>query len=640
MSKFLDQLGIDMPNESKSEPSTLGTIIKAPIKGALKAVPQIGRGALEILAAPGRALASVTAPPQIEGFEQPASPTPGTSALSSLEDTIEEALPTQDNALGQILEGVGQLGTMAATGGLAGVAGRAGARLGGSLSRGAAAKSAATRGTFGAGASMSTDEFVQDQLSQDANASGGDIALNTAIGALTGLTEALPLFKALDRFKASRQSSRIRQTAQNTLQGTVEEGMQEAFQQTVQNMSASGIIKYDEGRGLFEGAGESAAIGGGVGGIVNFLATALGPGRRKGGLQESANLSGNTQAKAQLQQQLAAGELNPITEKEFVSAPAAKEFQYLQGVQEIMAKIPEGDKRQAILKKRFDERLGALKGEIDKKAKTEEGREDKFGQDPELQDVVDFFEKDLKQDIEQEIEETANLNTQIADVAEQQAAENVDVAVQRDAQVAIDQDTTILDEEGLIEEGEPTETQVVDLEAEDTANAVETQDSEAERSLIEEEEIPEESVTDEVVEQSDDFSQLSTEDRIDQIDKEAKEPITETKGETIPDVSQAEDIVEEPVEAPPIEEVIDAPDVVKKPESRPYEINTRDIAVAKAEGTLDPKDTTTEMMLPEQAYDLTPTEAHQRLNEMGVDLAPGTTPNLALSLEIRMKTGY
>ena len=331
MADIFDDFGVKPQTETDDGgPSTLGTLVKAPIKGAAKAVPQMARGALEVFNAPINALASILpGPVDVEGNRIAPPATPGTETLLGLEEKIDEALPTKEGALGQIGEGVGQVATMLATGGLAGLAAR-GASKGAALGAG---RVAATRATTGAGVALSADEFAQDQLNSEGAVSGGGKALNVAIGALTGLTEALPLFKALERFRAPASRSRIGQTVQNTLAGTAEEGLQEAFQQTVQNMTASGIIRYDEDRGLFEGTGESAAIGGGVGGVVNFLATALGPGRSKSRLQESTDVAGDISQKEREQQALIAGEINPLTQKEFVSAKAGKEFQYLQNIQ-------------------------------------------------------------------------------------------------------------------------------------------------------------------------------------------------------------------------------------------------------------------------------------------------------------------
>jgi hypothetical protein len=61
----------------------------------------------------------------------------------------------------------------------------------------------------------------------------------------------------------------------------MEEAAQEASSEVLQNLIAQGV--YDPDTGTFEGVGESAKIGGGVGGILQFFTDLIIPGQNRGG---------------------------------------------------------------------------------------------------------------------------------------------------------------------------------------------------------------------------------------------------------------------------------------------------------------------------------------------------------------------
>ncbi|MCH8187401.1 MAG: hypothetical protein IIB66_01660, partial [Proteobacteria bacterium] len=96
----------------------------------------------------------------------------------------------------------------------------------------------------------------------------------------------LPIAQALDRFdKASGGMARKWIGRMITIgAGGLEEAIQEGGAQFIQNFTASGIVKFDEERQLFEGVGENAGIGFTLGALMNFLALAAG-GRRGRGRQ-------------------------------------------------------------------------------------------------------------------------------------------------------------------------------------------------------------------------------------------------------------------------------------------------------------------------------------------------------------------
>ena len=113
----------------------------------------------------------------------------------------------------------------------------------------------------------------------------------TEIGKRVGLTEAVPIAKALDRFdKASGGAVRkFLRRGLSTAAGGVEEGSQEALQSFLRNFTASDLVKFDEERGLFEGTGSDAGVGFTLGAFMSFMAQALG-GRRVPGRPRDAQL--------------------------------------------------------------------------------------------------------------------------------------------------------------------------------------------------------------------------------------------------------------------------------------------------------------------------------------------------------------
>jgi len=117
-----------------------------------------------------------------------------------------------------------------------------------------------------------------------------EAALQAAgLGGLVGLTDFVPLMRALKPLE--RVSAGVRSRVVGALvkvsKGVGEEAAQEALQGTLENMIAQGI--YDPKRGLFDGVGEQALIGGILGGGVATLGAARRP-------KVDAGVGGNPEA--------------------------------------------------------------------------------------------------------------------------------------------------------------------------------------------------------------------------------------------------------------------------------------------------------------------------------------------------------
>lgn len=128
-----------------------------------------------------------------------------------------------------------------------------------------------------------------DEAFQDALASGAsleDATRSSVMMERVGFGEVLPIAKALDRFDRA-SGGQARKWIGRMISvgvGGIEEGLQEGLAQMIQNFVASGIVKFDEERQVFEGVGENAGIGFTLGALMSFLAEAAG-GRRARGRQ-------------------------------------------------------------------------------------------------------------------------------------------------------------------------------------------------------------------------------------------------------------------------------------------------------------------------------------------------------------------
>lgn len=171
--------------------------------------------------------------------------------------------------------------------GLFGVVPRAGASLAIPTGAGAVALK-----TIGPRAATAVAALVGSQLEGinqynsaiDLGASEEDAVKAWALGSAIGTTEALPISKVFGRFlnrvdniSGGGFKRQLAKAAATGVTGAIEEGTQEYFQTVAGNLVAQKL--YDEERGLFDDAVQSAQAGGILGGMINSIA---GIGRRVG----------------------------------------------------------------------------------------------------------------------------------------------------------------------------------------------------------------------------------------------------------------------------------------------------------------------------------------------------------------------
>lgn len=118
----------------------------------------------------------------------------------------------------------------------------------------------------------------------DLGASEEDAVKAWALGTAVGTTEAIPISRVFNRFlnrvdnlSGGAFKKQMAKAAATGTAGAIEEGAQEYFQTVAGNLIAQKL--YDEERGLFDDAFQSAQAGGILGGIINTIA---GTGRRGG----------------------------------------------------------------------------------------------------------------------------------------------------------------------------------------------------------------------------------------------------------------------------------------------------------------------------------------------------------------------
>ena len=172
-----------------------------------------------------------------------------------------------------LMRGIGSTLPFLATG-LIGGAGRAAIAAGTALGVGAGAGEAAQRAT----AAGATEE---------------DISTAAAYGTIPGALEMIGPTRIVRRVLgrntddiADQLNNSFSARLERVLQGragrvgkaALEEAAQEASSEVLQNLIAQGV--YDPKTGTFEGVGESAKIGGGVGGVLQFFADIIAPRKR------------------------------------------------------------------------------------------------------------------------------------------------------------------------------------------------------------------------------------------------------------------------------------------------------------------------------------------------------------------------
>jgi len=137
---------------------------------------------------------------------------------------------------------------------------------------GLAGRVGATGLGVGAGAGEARTRAEQE------GATGGQRAGATALGAVVGVTEMLPVFRFIDNL-ASPIKKGIMGTLTRAAATGGAEGLQEAAAQIAQNLIAKGVYKPDQA--IIEQVGESAAYGTATGALVQVL-TDMALGRRAG----------------------------------------------------------------------------------------------------------------------------------------------------------------------------------------------------------------------------------------------------------------------------------------------------------------------------------------------------------------------
>lgn len=119
----------------------------------------------------------------------------------------------------------------------------------------------------------------EDALNKGATMEEAYAAAN--LGALAGLTEAVPITRLFDRLDKGTGGS-IRRALIEAAKGGAEEALQETFQTIVKSLIASDLVGYEPESRMFESLGEDAAISFTLGGLANFVAAIAG-GRRSAG---------------------------------------------------------------------------------------------------------------------------------------------------------------------------------------------------------------------------------------------------------------------------------------------------------------------------------------------------------------------
>lgn len=232
-------------------------------------------------------------------------------------------------------QGLGSVAGTIAGGGLGGIAAKAAGR---------SVNAGRVIGSVGSGMTSIGVEGVEDYRRTTQEQGGefeGDKAFYTFLAnAGVGITEAAPVLKAFNRLDRATGGT-LDNVFGDILKGSVEEATQEAAQNIAGNLIASDLVGYDPERDAFIDTAESAALGGGVGAIMNTLMAVLGGQRRsimleeageprEPGLLEKAlvtNGLSKTQTQADLENQLneqnkqrkAQASINPRTGQEIQS---------------------------------------------------------------------------------------------------------------------------------------------------------------------------------------------------------------------------------------------------------------------------------------------------------------------------------
>jgi len=95
-------------------------------------------------------------------------------------------------------------------------------------------------------------------------------------GALLGLTEAMPITRALGRVLGPNKVSSFRDAVVGAAKQGGEEALQEGFQSIGENFIAKTSVGYDPERALMDSVGEAAGVGGSAGFVAGLLLNSMG----------------------------------------------------------------------------------------------------------------------------------------------------------------------------------------------------------------------------------------------------------------------------------------------------------------------------------------------------------------------------
>lgn len=234
---------------------------------------------------------------------------------------------------------------------------------------GAASRVAGAVGSAGLGAAATGVEQAED-YDRARQAAGlevdpADQGAALFYGAIPGTLEAVPLarmFTRLDKMAGGTVSQALKGVAA----GTAEEALQEAAQNTASNFIASNIVKYDPERELFVDTPEAAAIGGGVGFVLNSIFAGIGL-RRKGPGQQAADRAAEQPIQIDPKnisaEEQEAAKIDPVTGLELQTGELTKVNVQLARLQKMVDSAPEGSTN----RKQIEDRIDAIKEDIEKK---------------------------------------------------------------------------------------------------------------------------------------------------------------------------------------------------------------------------------------------------------------------------------
>jgi len=230
------------PGEGSGILNTLGEFGKGTGRGAVNLLESAGLGAAALL------------PEEQELPVREFIRSLGYGARSGLQPDLGVEDMMAGEEAGKFGEALGSFAPLAASAFIPGV----GMPIAGSLAMGAGAGEASER-------------------ARAAGASQEDRNKSALLGAGVGISELIPirlgpLAKALDKTDSIARLKRI--FAAGGL-----EALQEAAANTAQNLIENKLVGYNPERGTFEGSGEAASYGGGVGGLVQGIIDIIVPGR-------------------------------------------------------------------------------------------------------------------------------------------------------------------------------------------------------------------------------------------------------------------------------------------------------------------------------------------------------------------------